>query len=388
MKSWYNKERYLSKYKAVHRKLPINFDILPEYWKDIFLKINDYKEPDIRLLEGMDVITDIDGVIWLSPNRYCLDHHEYSEIQAIMQRIVRWPNYTEFFSKPRFAAGKLYRRVKQIFDGVKYESLLTQSNVLYFSDSRATGNFYHWMIESLSRLLLVEPFVKESYLMLTEKQMNCDYVIGSLKYLGFREERLILIKKGIRYRVNNLQVVTCSMFATGACSSNGVSLIQDKFCLITQEKAEISLYIARKPELGRSIVNQNEFIEVLKDYNIKTIYAEDYSFEEITALLSKTKLLIAVYSAALTHAIFMPKGGHIIELASTKFIEFTPSYWDRKYLSVYAGYYYYSLSTACGLGYHLVPCTQKNENEYVLSADIYVDIDILENSLNIISNIK
>ena len=88
MKPWYNKERSVVEYKAVNRELPINIDILPEYWKNIFLKINDFKEPDIRLLEGKDVSIDIDGVIWLSSNRYRLDHHEYSEIKAIMQRLV------------------------------------------------------------------------------------------------------------------------------------------------------------------------------------------------------------------------------------------------------------------------------------------------------------
>jgi len=388
MKSWYKKEHILVEYKGEHRPLPINMDILPQYWQEMFLKIIDYKEPDIRLLEGKDICIDIDGAIWVSPNKYCLDHHEPSEITAIMQRLVRWPKFVECFQHPRFAAGKLYRRLKQLFEGVRYETLPIRSKVLYFSDSRATGNFYHWTIESLSRLLLVEPFAKDSYLMLTEKQIKCDYIIASLKRLGIAEERLIPIRKGVRYIVSNLQVVTCSMYATGACSSSGVSLIQDKLSIITQKKPEVSLYIARKPTLGRSIVNQKEFIEVLKRYNIQTIYAEDYSFEEITALLANTKLLIGVYSAALTHVVFMPKGGHVIELASTKFIDFTPSYWDGKYSSVYAGYYYYSLSTACSLNYHLVPCTQKNETDYVLNADIYVDINILKESLKLFTNVE
>lgn len=381
LKPWYETEQLLVDAKTVHRQPPANLEFLSAYWKDIFSKIADQDEPAIRLLEGEDVEIDIDGVIWTSPTEFHLGHHEYSEERVARQRRVHWPSCHEWFTHPRVAVRGLDRWINQAIHGVKRESLPSGCRAVYFSDNRAQGNFYHWMVDALGRLLIAEPWLKESYLLLSAEQMRREYVLESLARLGFRKDHLIPIKKGVRYRASNLQVVTCSIFATGACSSEGVGLVQRRLS-ITKNKPGISLYLARKPSLGRAIANQDEFMDTLRRFGVEAIYAEDIPFDKLTELLGETKILIGVYSAALTHAIFLPGDSHVVELASNKFLTSTPTYWGNRYPSKFAGDYYYSLSTACGLNYHLIPCSQKNENDYVLNANIYVDIELLSQTLS------
>ena len=143
--------------------------------------------------------------------------------------------------------------------------------------------------------------------------------------------------------------------------------------------------MARKPSQGRRIVNEIEFMKVLKKYGVQLIYAEDVPFEKLVELLGKAILVMGVYGAALTHMIFLPSNSHIIELAPTKFIGPTPSYWGDNYHSKYAGDYYYSLAEACGLNYHLIPCDQQDEDGYLLSSDIVVNLDLLTKTLSLLA---
>jgi len=380
MKPWYKKYRVLIATKTTTRPPLANINLLSDYWKEVFSNIAEQKEPAIHLLEGENVEVDIDGIVWTSFTKYHLDHHEYSEQRVIQERMGCRPTIQECLDGPRLAAGKSYRWLKRFIKRAKREVISDSCSVLYFSDNRAQGNFYHWMIDSLSRLLIAKPSLKESYLLLSEEQVKKEYVIESLSLLGINKDKLLPIKKGVRYQVKNLQVISCSIFATGACSSNGVKLVQECLSIPANEPDEF-VYIARKPAFGRRIINASEFNQVLNKFGIQTIYPEDVSFESLRNLLGNTKVLLGVYSASLTHAIFLAKGGHVIELASNKFITSTPTYWGDNYDSELSGDYYYSLSSACGLNHHLIPCAQDDESEYALQADIFVDVGLLEKTI-------
>ena len=380
---WYRAGRIISNARIVHRPLPANISLLPVFWQQIFNEIATQQESSICLLEGVDIEIDIDGVVWTSPTRFCLDHHEFSEKRVVEQRLVHWPLLAEWFAHPRVAARCFNTWLEQAVHGVKRENLPHNCRMLYFSDNRAQGNFYHWIVDSLSRLLVAEPWIKESYLLLSENQIRCKYITDSLAILGFGRDRLIPLKKGVRYKSKNIQIITCSIFATGACSSEGISLVKERLAVVNN-KPEALLYLARKQNAGRAIANQDEFINAIKYYGFKTIYAEDIEFENLVEILGKTKILIGVYGAAMTHAIFLPRNGHVIELAPNKFITQTPNYWGDKYASKYSGDYYYSLSVASHLNYHLIPCSQKNKHIYASNAEINVDIDMLTQTLSLI----
>jgi hypothetical protein len=380
MNSWYNNDRLLVEERLVHRQLPANIDLLSDYWKEIFSKILIQKEPAIHLLDGEDVSIDVDGAIWMANKSLHLGHHEYSESRVVRQRLnLTRPTAKEWIDHPRMSAGAFYRSIKQKCKRIEYKNLPTSSKILYFSDNRAQSNFYHWIVESLSRLLLAEPWIKDSLLLLEENQFNYKYIKSSLEMLGFSCERVIQIKRGVRYKSKNLQVVTCSMFATGACSTAGVGAIRERLAML--DLPLNAIYLARKPALGRRIVNEILFMEILTRYGVQTIYAEDVSFDKLVAILGKTKLLISVYGAALTHAVFLPEKSHVVELAGHGFIGPTPSYWGSNYPSPYAGDYYYSLSSASNLNYHLIPCEQKFNGEYMLNSDVVVNLDLLNRVL-------
>lgn len=384
MNSWYNNDRLLIEERLVHRQLPANIDLLSDYWKEIFSKILIQKEPAIHLLDGEDVSIDVDGAVWMANKSLHLGHHEYSESRVVRQRLnLTRPTTKEWIDHPRMSAGAFYRSIKQKCKRIEYKSLPTSSKILYFSDNRAQSNFYHWFVDSIVRLLIAEPWVKDSFILVSINQLKIAYVLESLEKLGFPKDRLIPLEKEVRYKVKNIQVVSTSILATGACSTEGVRLLQERLAI--HSHPEYKIYLARKPALGRRVVNETEFLKVLKRFGIQLIYAEDLPFKGLIEILGKSKLIVGVYGAALSHIIFLPKDSHLVELAPVKFITSTPSYWNGNYHAQYSGDYFYSLSASCGINYHLVPCKQHDENAYILNSDLFVDLDMLTKTLSSIT---
>jgi len=68
--------------------------------------------------------------------------------------------------------------------------------------------------------------------------------------------------------------------------------------------------------MERCILNEDHFIKRLKDYNIETIYLEDYTLDNKIRLFNAAELIISTNSSALTCALWCNKNATIIELAN------------------------------------------------------------------------
>jgi hypothetical protein len=64
----------------------------------------------------------------------------------------------------------------------------------------------------------------------------------------------------------------------------------------------------------RCILNEERFSEKLKEFNIETIYLEDYTFENKIRLFNEADLVLSTYSSALACAIWCKKTGTVIEM--------------------------------------------------------------------------
>jgi hypothetical protein len=215
-------------------------------------------------------------------------------------------------------------------------------------------------------------------ILLSEKQINCDYVIESLEAIGIGLDRLVPMVPSELYRIKNFQYVTGAIFSTGACSSPGIKILRNR--LVIEGELNNSIYLARRSSLGRRIINETIFLETLSKFGIQTIYPEDYTLMELRVMLGSTKLIIAVYGAALAHLIFLPTGSCVIEIAPENFITKTPAYWGGNYQAKYAGDYYYSLASASNLNYCIIPSKSKKGISAV-DSDIEIDVSLLTKTL-------
>jgi hypothetical protein len=68
--------------------------------------------------------------------------------------------------------------------------------------------------------------------------------------------------------------------------------------------------------MNRCILNEDHFIKRLKDYNIETIYLEDYTLDNKIRLFNAAELILSTNSSALTCALWCNMNTTIIELGN------------------------------------------------------------------------
>jgi len=195
----------------------------------------------------------------------------------------------------------------------------------------ANNNYFHWLISSLPRLHLL----KESN---TFNNDNIFFVNSLNKYeiRGF-------IKSGMRYvqPINNrwwkckTLTIPSPMSHDAITSPIGCKYLKDN--LIIDNKSNIEKIAIRRKN-GRKIVNEKNVYEYLEGIGYKTIFCEDYLFEEQISLFNGAKFIVSPHGAGLANLVFCKGGAKVLEMLS-------PLYLNACYRKVaaYSGVDYYFL---------------------------------------------
>lgn len=371
--------------RVVNRPLPLNFDFLSIFWQRIFKQICVQEEPEICLWEGGGVEVNTNSVLHESPSRYFLSHHEWSEAKRLYKIVNRPPEIKELKEHPIWAFKKIFKYSIQMYFTKNPEPLSLSRPVVLFWDNRCTENFFHWMVDALSRLNLFMGVgsVDKPFLAIPEGAINRQYVLPTLECFGFRFDDILWLRSGSQYLAHKIAVVSPAIYSTGACSSSSISMVRDRLGVQANKPSEM-IYLARKPIFGRKISNELEFEALVSSFGFKKVYPEDYPFEVLKELLGRAKVVLGIHGAALANCLFMPAGGYIIEIANEDIIGETPTYWDDKYPAKYSGDYYYSLASACNLNYCFIPCSKIDRSQSTMVADVLVDLELLASTLKII----
>jgi len=175
-------------------------------------------------------------------------------------------------------------------------------------------NYYHFTSEALPRLYLIRNLAPEVNLIIHEAAPKFvkEYVaLFNFKHIVFiKDNELALTEK-----------VIFPTFTALGLSQNGELMkemalwiknrINPKFNYLKNFQ---NVYISRQKAAYRKLLNENELISLIEDYDFKIVNLEDYTVAEQIYLLSQTKNLIGVQGAGMTNLLYMPDGGLIINL--------------------------------------------------------------------------
>lgn len=134
------------------------------------------------------------------------------------------------------------------------------------------------------------------------------------------------------------------------------------------------VYISRERATGRRIINHDAFLELLKGFGFREVYAEDHSPADLVKAMAETRLLLSPHGAGLTNALFCPSNATVIELFAS---HFTPQY---LYLARDRGQTY--MPVACrddeGLNVFDRYTAETPDKAMFNRKDIFVDLDQME----------
>jgi len=238
-------------------------------------------------------------------------------------------------------------------------------------------NYFHWLNESLYRLWLVKDKAHQMILLLPAKSALPQFALDSLQLFTFKniihipDNKSALVRtlclpvqKPIMARYNSDALLHLNKLYVDHVKKNNINVNT-----IINER----IYISRKNAPRRKIVNEEEVIKTLSNYDFTILYSESLTFFEQVALFSNVKYLVSSHGAGLTNMLFMTPGATIFEFHKRKI---NPTRHENLL--------FWYMADAMGHKYYHQICEPINEDELFYTADVTVDIDLLNKNLELI----
>lgn len=180
-----------------------------------------------------------------------------------------------------------------------------------------TAGYYHWLTESLPRALVLQDAFPEAVPMLPSAVFQ--KYVGSLEKLGFRDVMFFPGAANVRVRD---PIVTGCLRTYGTIDPGLLKRVRDRILENTPVDGATKpfrvVYVSRAKSRGRTVLNEADLLQALRDLNVELHHFEDLDFEGQVRLMQETKCLISIHGAGLTNMMFMPEGGSVIEIIPRK----------------------------------------------------------------------
>lgn len=235
---------------------------------------------------------------------------------------------------------------------------------VYLSVHNSYSGYYHWLVESLPRLLEAQQQLPAFTLLLPAAYQTTFYE-ATLRLLGVASVQRL--QERHLYGVPDLALPYAQ---EGMGSYDPAKLQQVKTALLQAVPAPTGpprrLYISRRRAARRKVLNEAAVEQVLAGYGFESVCFEDYSLEEQLRLCAGAEALVGIHGAGLTNMLFLPAGALVVEL--------------RKHDNG-QNYFFTSLAAALGHRYELLYCPAGDERQSVQDADLEVDPAALAEAL-------
>ncbi|MCB2408000.1 glycosyltransferase family 61 protein [Hymenobacter lucidus] len=181
----------------------------------------------------------------------------------------------------------------------------------------AIGNYYHWLLDSLPRLHLVqEAGLWESidYFLIYDR--NHRFAVETLRELGIRDEQIIDVQGNTHLRAERL-VVTSSVRGGGRHAPRWVGEFMRQAFLPPSSGSSRPfsslVYVTRRDASFRQVRNEAEVEELLAGYGFESYALSELSLREKVALFSGARAVVGPVGAGLVNIVFCQPGTPLIE---------------------------------------------------------------------------
>lgn len=181
--------------------------------------------------------------------------------------------------------------------------------------NRNPNNYYHWMIDYLTRLWpLYESEITDYKLFVPAKLTS--FQVQSLQLLGYSEDRLVPFAQE-HWEVEHLLVPSFApayRFSPQACQWLRAKLLSALDGL--EDGSPKRVFISRQRASKRQLINEDEIWEsLLKQAGFVRVFPETMTVADQARLFWGADVVISPHGAGLTNILFMRQDALVIELA-------------------------------------------------------------------------
>ncbi|OON66058.1 glycosyltransferase family 61 protein [Hymenobacter sp. CRA2] len=182
----------------------------------------------------------------------------------------------------------------------------------------AIGNYYHWLLDSLPRLHLVEQaglLAEVDYFLIYNRQHR--FAVEMLRELGIPEERIIDVQDNPHLRARRL-IVTSHVRNGGLHAPDWVGpYLRRAFQHLpsgTEEPASPYVYVSRRDAAFRRVQNEAAVERLLAEYGFRSYALSELNLRQKVALFGGARVVAGPVGAGLANLLFSQPGTALIEL--------------------------------------------------------------------------
>lgn len=236
------------------------------------------------------------------------------------------------------------------------------------------GNYYHWMVDALPRLLLL-PLVPTSYRLLMLAPVPA-FVRDSAALLGFTN--FLALEPGETLSKTDL-LVPEHVTPPGYQHPTLLRLLREALLkAVYQGEAPPptyrKVYVSRRRQQVRQLLNEADIASVLTRHGYETVEFEGLSLVEQVRLMAETITFVTVHGAGMTNMLFLSPGAQVAELLNAdKLTRQLPEHFENLI--------YFRMAAALGLAYYCLPCANVDHDPPTNNAHLCVDAVALDQLL-------
>ena len=195
------------------------------------------------------------------------------------------------------------------FFRLRSRSIETIENGVWVINNKSE-NYFHWMTESLTRVLSFKKLNLEFPILISEDFKNLQFVTKTLDILKINYK---IYENDKVFKVKNL-LLTSHTAPAGNYNSNILFELHKNLNNGKKSNLRKRLWVSRKYSDRRYLINEDEIKPILDEYNIQVIYPEKMDYLEQVDLFRNAEFLGGVHGAALTNMLYMESNSKVLEL--------------------------------------------------------------------------
>ena len=284
--------------------------------------VHQYKTPKAYIAELNDIhIIGHAGYVVTRDNKI-LDDELVSQDQKRSNLISN----IEFLTLIYHYQNKLSPEQSEVMAIVAKETIEIEDCILL--TARGTKNYFHWLIEVIPKLSLLENHHQYTNIPLLIPAGMPKQHYEALKLIVGREKKLIFADINTHYFVKRAIIPSklselifdyqpnCQIeYDDFKFNPIAMNYLRKKFLKPIKEKTKKRLYLTRKTSSMRRLVNEEEIEKLLIGYGFEVISPAEYTFEQQLGLFSSAEIIVGPSGATFSNIVFAPKNCKILLLS-------------------------------------------------------------------------
>jgi capsular polysaccharide biosynthesis protein len=223
------------------------------------------------------------------------------------------------------------------------KSELLNGRVAIAATPEAAGNYYHWLLDLLPRVLLLKHAARNfsNYDVLLLNGSRANYERETLAALGVPPQKIRYVGSRDRFHVASAVFSSMDINVVAPWKVHGLRELASSY---PSRLHRSRLYFSRARAAVRRIVNEKEISEVLRQHDFEILEAENLKWREQADLFASASVIVAPHGAALTNIVFCQPGTRVVEISTRV------SYRD----------WYWQLAAVAGLSYEVLEAQPAN----------------------------